>query len=64
MAMVLEFLAERIGQPGKPDKTVTLMLPRGITSFEKEGSFRMTASVRGGTEFEILSKKIVKGTTS
>ena len=48
----------------EPNKMVTLVLPRGYTSFEKEMTFRMTAAVRGGSEFEILSKKIIKGAAS
>ncbi len=50
--------------PIEPEKMVTLVLPRGYMSFEKEGNFRMTVSIGGGTEFEILSKKIMKSPTS
>lgn len=45
-------------------KDITLVVPRGMVLFEKEGAFRITASVRGGPEFQILSKKLMLAATS
>jgi len=40
------------------------ILPRGLLTFDKESSFKMTASVNKRPEIEIVSKKIVKAATS
>ncbi len=55
-----EIVHGAIRAPIDPGKIVTLVLPRGLAIFEKEASFRMTLSVNGGDEFEILNKSVSK----
>jgi hypothetical protein len=50
--------------PLQSSQVVSLVLPRALVGFEQEGSFRITASIRGGEEFEILNKKFMKAPTS
>src|ERR1700688_3141844 len=60
----VEIATGEMQAPLQIGKTVTLIVPRGVVLFEKEGTLRITASVRDGKEFQILSKKVTKSFTS
>jgi hypothetical protein len=45
----------------KNNDNATLILPRAIVPFKKEGAFRVTASIDGGQSFEVLTKQLIKG---
>lgn len=44
--------------PIEPDKIVTIVLPRGLAYFDAESRFRMTISLKGQPELELLNKKV------
>jgi hypothetical protein len=37
----------------------TLVLPKGLASFEKESTFQILASIRGGPEEVLVTKKLI-----
>jgi hypothetical protein len=45
-------------------QNAVLAIPRGVGLFEKETKFRLCISVNGEPETEIMSKRIIKATTT
>ena len=41
-----------------------IVLPKGLVKFEKESVFRVVASNEEGNEIELISKKIIKHSTT
>ncbi|HET9244674.1 MAG TPA: hypothetical protein VFO15_02615 [Xanthobacteraceae bacterium] len=50
--------------PMEHGKPATLILPRGLATFEKNCTLRLLIAVNGGAEIEILSKRIQQGPIS
>lgn len=49
---------------GKSTGIITVAIPKGVATFEKETTFRVLVSVNGGAEEEILTKKVLVGAVS
>jgi hypothetical protein len=47
--------------PLVPKQIATIVLPRGIITFDKECKLRLLVSVKTGLEQELLAKRIIKG---
>lgn len=48
----------------RPDNIIVLIVHRGLMTFEKDGTFRMTAVINGSPDFELFSKKVTHGPIS
>jgi hypothetical protein len=59
-----EMVKARATAPIEPGNPATLILPRGLATFEKNCTFRLLVAVNGGAEVEILSKRIQQGPIS
>lgn len=45
-------------------QVLALVVPRGIATFEREGTFRFVAKINGRPEIEVVSKQVTKGAIS
>jgi hypothetical protein len=45
----------------QPGQVIVSVLPRGFAAFTKETNLRLTSSVNGGDNVELVNKKILKG---
>lgn len=56
-----EMMRAKTAKTARHQGNITVGIPKGVATFEKETTFRIFASVNDGPEQEILTKKVMIG---
>ena len=57
-----EMMKAKTGIAVADNGIITIAIPKGIATFEKETTLRIFVSINDGPEQEIMSKKVMRGT--